>query len=170
MNRLVPTVWARCIVGEVPRSSAVQSSLERTSSTGLCGAASAQLADRLASCRQDDRLGRYQLLSDYFAMPGAAHTLWQLAAACASHAQGGSGKLICTDSQIQHVSCVRASLLSQANQLELTAGGKGYRGLGAAKKEDALHEAALLHLQAGNIEQCCELLVKVCLGVAGLYL
>ncbi|WIA17927.1 hypothetical protein OEZ85_009420 [Tetradesmus obliquus] len=52
--------------------------------------------------------------------------------------------------------------LLSANQLELSvrASSRGKPAMGAAKQEEVLQEAALLQLQAGHAEQCCELLVE----------
>jgi hypothetical protein len=58
-----------------------------------------------------------------------------------------------------HASMARSTMLSRANQVELTAGTG--RGLGGSKRDAMLEEAAVLHLTAGNVEQCCELYVQV---------
>lgn len=62
----------------------------------------------------------------------------------------------------QHVAAARPALISAANQLELSvrASSRGKPAMGAAKQEEVLQEAALLQLQAGHAEQCCELLVE----------
>jgi hypothetical protein len=62
----------------------------------------------------------------------------------------------------QHVAAARAALVSAANQLELSVrgSGRGKSSMGAAKQDEVLQEAALLHLQAGQVKQCCELLVE----------
>jgi hypothetical protein len=53
--------------------------------------------------------------------------------------------------------------MSAANQLELSVRGRGVGRvcMGAARREEVLQEAAVLHLQAGDAERSCELLVEV---------
>jgi hypothetical protein len=62
----------------------------------------------------------------------------------------------------QHVAAARAALVSTANQLELSvrASARGKPAMAAAKQGEVLQEAALLQLQAGQVEQCCELFVE----------
>lgn len=62
-----------------------------------------------------------------------------------------------------HLVKVRAGLVSAANQLELSVRGRnvGKACIGAARREEVLQEAAMMHLQAGDAEHCCELLVEV---------
>lgn len=62
-----------------------------------------------------------------------------------------------------HLLKVRSSLVSAANQLELSVRGRGVGRacIGAAHREEVLQEAAMMHLQAGDAEHCCELLVEV---------
>lgn len=62
-----------------------------------------------------------------------------------------------------HLVKVRSSLVSAANQLELSVRGRGVGRacIGAAHREEVLQEAAMMHLQAVDAEHCCELLVEV---------
>jgi hypothetical protein len=62
-----------------------------------------------------------------------------------------------------HLAKIRSGLMSAANQLELSVRGRGVGRvcMGAARREEVLQEAAVLHLQAGDAERSCELLVEV---------
>lgn len=75
---------------------------------------------------------------------------------------GGSGGCSGTGC-LCHLAKVRAGLVSAANQLELSVRGRGVGRacMGAAKREELLQQAALMHLEAGDAERCCELLVEV---------
>ncbi len=131
----------------------------------MCGSASAHLATQLSALPATDLLGRAALISAFFAAPGPPSVMWSLAAAAAAHLAATHVRAVPGEGSMQHVAAVRMALLGRANQLELVAGGKGRVGgmgsVGAAKKEDVLRDAALLHLQAGNLEQCCELQIQV---------
>lgn len=75
---------------------------------------------------------------------------------------GGSG--CCTEPGcLCHLSKVRSVLVSTANRLELSVRGRGVARVcvGAAGRDKVLQEAALMHMQAGDAERCCELLVEV---------
>ncbi|GBF87625.1 hypothetical protein Rsub_00336 [Raphidocelis subcapitata] len=162
----------------------------------LCGAASKQLAERLAAAAGSGAVpltGRRaieaaQALSGALCAPGAADELWRLAAACASALDGGPaaaplgpagsaapqqpGSLQaqalsalslrpCPPHGVHHWASARAALLCAANSLELVAAARP-KGVGAgAAREEALREAAALHLQAGGVERACELLVQL---------
>lgn len=76
----------------------------------------------------------------------------------------GSGNCGCTGPGcLCHLAKVRSGLVSAANQLELSVRGRGVGRvcMGAARREEVLQEAAMLHLQAGDAERCCELLAEV---------
>lgn len=167
----------------------------------MCGSASQELAEWFShsmpannssnfptsavdSLSVTARIELFKRISDFFCCPGAAHTLWQLAAAAAVHLSWGQSSPTSAAGGIssdlsfvnvkplpvsescgfQHMAAARQALISAANQLELSArgrgGGKGVAA-GAAKREDVLHEAAMLHLQAGNMERCCDVLVEL---------
>lgn len=87
-------------------------------------------------------------------------------------AAGGAGML-----PLVHWSGVKTALRHTANRLELAgAGDGGGAGTGAStgavraagpaglRREDALREAAAVHMQAGDAERACELLVQVGAG------
>lgn len=135
----------------------------------LCGAASADLRRQMAEAAQTyggklDTVSRLGLLCAFFGMPGGATMLFDLAR-CVEASRAGES-VPSHDGAIQHWQALRGSLLSRANHLQLSvASSKGGRsssgGIGGAKKEDVLREAAALYLQAGQLEQCCELLAQV---------
>lgn len=131
------------------------------------------------------RIELFKKISSCFCCPGAANALWQLAAAAAVHLSAGQSSpatataggastetgrsvvkpLPASEScGFQHMAATRQALSSAANQLELgargRAGAKAASG-GAAQREEVLHDAALLQLQAGNLERCCDLLVEI---------
>lgn len=135
------------------------------------------------------RVELFQKVSDFFCSTGPARALWQLAAAAVAHLSAGQSSALSPSSAgragsgtgglgvvnvkplqsaqscgFQHMLAARQALASAANQLELSAKGRqGAKGavMGTVKKEDALHEAAIWHLQAGNVEKCCDLLVEL---------
>ncbi|KAF6263074.1 hypothetical protein COO60DRAFT_1672788 [Scenedesmus sp. NREL 46B-D3] len=187
----------------------------------MCGQTSEQVAEwaakhlkangssSLAGLSVPARVEMLRRLSELFSAPGPASTMWQLAAAAATHLaraeagsdagsgldddaaaaaalmqrafsssnsllRSGSGAGVSSSSSLirplpakdscgfQHVAAARLALVSAANQLELSVrgSGPGKSAMGAAKQDEALQEAALLHLQAGQAERCCELLVE----------
>lgn len=176
-------------------------SMSSSSSSG--GSSNSSGSCSLSSLSVAARVEAFQKLSAYFSAPGAAQTLWQLAAAvaahmCSSNAMQGGGSVGPGDAAgsptsvaalqragsmglmrsgssagsvrplpakescgFQHFTAAKAALVSAANQLELgvRARGIGKAAMGAAKKEEVLQEAALLHLQAGHVKHCCDLLV-----------
>lgn len=79
-----------------------------------------------------------------------------------SSGSGGSG-CCAGPGCLCHLSKVRSVLVSTANRLELSVRGRGVvrACVGAAGRDKVLQEAALMHLQAGDAERCCELLVEV---------
>lgn len=80
---------------------------------------------------------------------------------------GSSGSSSCTGPGcLCHLVRVKAGLVSTANQAELSVRGRGVGRavMGASRREEVLQEAALMHLQAGDAERCCELLAEVSRG------
>lgn len=77
---------------------------------------------------------------------------------------GSSGSSSCTGPGcLCHLVRVKTGLVSAANQAELSVRGRGVGRavMGASRREEVLQEAALMHLQAGDAERCCELLAEV---------
>jgi hypothetical protein len=85
-------------------------------------------------------------------------------AAAGSSGGGWGGSSSCTGPGcLCHLVRVKAGLVSAANQAELSVRGRGVGRsvMGASRREEVLQDAALLHLQAGDAERCCELLAEV---------
>ena len=61
---------------------------------------------------------------------------------------------------LAHMSSVPDGLNSRAQEAELNRSIK-FRGVGGLKKDEALREAAMLHLSAGNAETYCEIMVEI---------
>jgi hypothetical protein len=83
---------------------------------------------------------------------------------CSINGAMGSGNCGCTGPGcLCHLAKVRSGLVSAANQLELSVRGRGVGRvcMGAARRDEVLREAAVLHLQAGDAERSCELLAEV---------
>ena len=61
---------------------------------------------------------------------------------------------------LAHMSSVPEGLNTRAQEAELNRSIK-FRGIGGLKKDEALREAAMLHLGAGNAEAYCEIMVEI---------
>jgi len=61
---------------------------------------------------------------------------------------------------LAHMSSVPDGLNTRAQEAELNRSIK-FRGIGGLKKDEALREAAMLHLSAGNAETYCEIMVEI---------
>lgn len=127
----------------------------------LCGTASAAVEASMAG--GGSPLNRFAALFGLLGPPGAVAELWDLAAAVAASTQRGAGKQhvpAVRDPQTPHQGSVATVLNHKAQELEMRKNIKA-RGIGAAKREDVLREAAAAHLLAGNFESYCELCIEL---------
>ena len=125
----------------------------RTSSGGLGGGGIASLTSSLQPLHITGR-------SSSFTPAGAAGVANTSSSSSSSAVASYKAAILHGEAKgLVHASAARSTMLSRANQVELTAGTG--RGLGSSKRDALLEEAAVLHLTAGNVEQCCELYVQV---------
>mmetsp|Transcript_11431 Transcript_11431/g.32447 ORF Transcript_11431/g.32447 Transcript_11431/m.32447 type:complete len:1189 (+) Transcript_11431:66-3632(+) len=155
LNGTFPAVLFRAACGQVICGKPSQ----ETAPGELCGPTSAAIQASVASASTD--LQRFSMLLGLLSPPGAPAELWDLAHSMASIAKGRGGAILSgQDPQIPHVSTVRMVLNSRAQEKEMRKNVKA-RGIGNAKKEDVIREAAAAHLIAGNIESYCNLSAEV---------
>ncbi|KAK9815758.1 hypothetical protein WJX72_009065 [[Myrmecia] bisecta] len=121
----------------------------------LCGPASAALQ---AAMKDRDEFARYAALFSFFGTPGPVQQLWDLARIVKTG--------ICTeagpqgDAGLPHCRAVMQTLNAKAQQLELARHTKA-KGIGSTKKDDVLRAAAAMHLQAGNLEAYCDIMISL---------
>eukprot|EP00873_Tetraselmis_striata_P017164 jgi/Tetstr1/437428/TSEL_026109.t1 len=129
-----------------------------TDSDALCGAVSANIEASLAS---SSKLDQYAALFGLLTPPGPVAELWDLAGVVASRGGRASNFVpAIANPQVPHQSSVPMLLNHKAQELEMRKNVKA-RGIGAAKREDVLREAAEAHLTAGNFEAYCNLCVEL---------
>lgn len=145
-------------------------------------AAAGRLVAPASSCSTPDSL-QVQLLTRSCSGSGAGGSTGATAMTRAGSVRGGGGGASCSSGAstggsscsgpgcMCHLHRVKAALVSAANQLELgtrargcargCAGARALSGAGSDRRAEVLQSAAALHLQAGDVERYCELMVEV---------
>ena len=118
----------------------------------LQGQQSLKLLDNLAECQSD--LEKINAVADFFALTKNTDNLFRLARIVDGE------DCSCSEGPVVHSREVLPNLNAKANEMEQHRSLR-VRGMSGIKKEDALKEAALLHLKAGNVEAYCEIMIEL---------
>lgn len=133
------------LLGSVSESMATKPAL-------LAGRASKAVAAQLERC--PDECSRAKLISCFLGSPPDLAEVWNLAHTILS------GKIMSVRNRIVHADDVLRTMQARAQELEGARVAK-FSGVGGARKEDQLEEAAKLYLRLGMIQQHCEILVEL---------
>lgn len=118
----------------------------------LAGRASKAVAAQLQRC--PDHCSSAKLISCFLASPPDLAEVWNLAHTILS------GKIMSVHNRIVHADDVLRTMQARAQELEGARVAK-FSGVGGARKEDQLEQAAKLYLRLGMIQQHCEILVEL---------
>eukprot|EP00743_Colponemidia_sp_Colp-15_P006499 GILK01006998.1.p1 GENE.GILK01006998.1~~GILK01006998.1.p1 ORF type:complete len:1239 (+),score=161.70 GILK01006998.1:69-3785(+) len=118
----------------------------------LCGHASRRLAQELQGVPLHTF---YRKMTQFFSFKEGLKDFWDLVEVILTGKQGAAMNCLL------HVNDLALAYKSRAQDLESIRITKQGLGVGAVKREDRLHQAALLHMKLGNFRQYCELMVDL---------
>eukprot|EP00741_Cyanophora_paradoxa_P001368 tig00000480_g1324.t1 len=118
----------------------------------LCGAASRERARQVKAAGDD--LERAALLADFFLPPDGLRELFDMARCLAS------GRPAAPSSRVVHAEHLSKALQSRMYELEACRNQR-FAGVGAARKEDQLAQAAFLALKLGQTQRYCDLMAEL---------
>lgn len=118
----------------------------------LAGPVSREISQRLERC--GDEISARQLVCTFLQSPPDVSEVWNLTQTIIT------GKTFSVQNRIVHGKDLLRSVQGRAQQLEGARVAK-FTGVGGARKEDQLKDAAKTYLRLGQIERHCEILVEL---------
>ncbi|XP_069796992.1 WD repeat-containing protein 17 [Narcine bancroftii] len=125
----------------------------------LCGKVSRDIKQELDKLTSNVRIKKLRWFSECFSPPGGSKNLWDLVAVLTGQDDSLLPQNYCKG--IMHMKHLVRFKMSKAQELTTVKMSKFGGGIGAPSKEERLKEAAEIHLQLGQIQRYCELMVEL---------